>query len=159
MTYSYNPDDAEGEGPKGPWPEGEYGARLVRVEDTTSKTSGNQMRVCYFEVYGPADPRQLREYFVEGNRVATYRYKELAIALGCEAEFKRSVFDAARYINTPLRVRLGIEDGREGGRFNRIKGFVAPGKAAPSDVVVPGTRGEAPAPEPTGGGADDDLPF
>lgn len=116
MGVKYNPKDASEA-----WPVGEYDATLIEVTETVSKSSGNDMEVWKFKLYGP-DSREMmiREYVTSA---AVFKIKALAKAFGKLAEFQREEFNAADYINQNLTIELKVETHDEYGDQNRIKSY------------------------------------
>jgi hypothetical protein len=138
----YNPKDADQN-----YPAGEYEAVLVKVEATESK-AGNPMEVIHFEVYGPdGDTMKLRDYFVEGNKVATRRYRALAEALDALTKFNVGSFNASDYLQSRLILRLEID-----GEFNKVAGFIKLPVAGSAPRRTPGGVQHVPV-------GDDDIPF
>lgn len=152
MPWNYDPKDA-----KRGLSEGEYEARLADVKDGTSK-AGNAMRVITFEVYGPTGNNvRVKDYFVEGQAFAVRKMKELAGAIGREADFQAGTFDAADHLDSVLSVCLIVDD--DG--WNKIDGYAPSAmkaakpaaKPAPRTPVVAASRKPG---EPLG---EDDIPF
>lgn len=134
------------------WPEGEYRATLKKVEDTTSKNSGNNMTVVTFEVHNNDRTMSIRDYLVEGYAWANAKYKYIAQALGRGEEFIAGQFDAANYIGNNVMLVLSIEDSDQYGEQNRIKKYI------PSDKKAePSQKPQAPGDlKPV---TDDEIPF
>jgi hypothetical protein len=128
MGVKYNPKDASEA-----WPVGEYDATLIEVTETVSKSSGNDMEVWKFKLYGP-DSREMtiREYVTSA---AVFKIKALAKAFGKLAEFQREQFNAADYINQNLTIELKVETHDEYGDQNRIKTY-KPSRVTTRPVVA-----------------------
>lgn len=102
-------------------PEGDYDASILKVEEKESN-SGNMMEVVTFEVYTDTGSVKLKEYFVEGQSFAAFKYKRMAQALGKEEEFKAGTFQAASCKGDSLTVTLAIKED-DFGEKNVIKAF------------------------------------
>lgn len=139
MPLQYNHKDASNA-----WPEANYPAVLISVEDAVSKTSGNPMEVWTFEVFNDATGKkqELKDY-VSSN--AIFKIKQLAMALGQMADFKANKFHAEAWINSNVMLGLIIEDDPQYGEKNRI-GRIS---AVPGSPVPPVASHPA-APAPTG---------
>lgn len=112
----------------------EYQAVLQKVEDTTSKrkpdgSGGNPMQVWTVDVYN-ADgaKRTLKDYVVIPG--ATFKIKQLAKALGKEAEFKANKFQADDHLGASFVVTLIIEEQEGYDEQNKLGKYLAPRKAA-----------------------------
>jgi len=137
MAWNYDPKTATNG-----LPEGDYPATLNGCSDTFSK-AGAPMRVCTFTVYDGTEEMTVKEYFVEGNKFAVRRMKELAMALGAADAFDRGEFDAQDHLGEGLVLSLIVE---EPSGWNKVKGF----KTKATTTSVPNST--APA-------VEDDLPF
>lgn len=140
--------------------EGDYDASISNVEPKTSQT-GNTMEVVTFEVYVDGKPPiKIKEYFVEGQDFAAWKYKKLAQALGKEAEFKAQQFQAADCIGETLTVTLATKED-DFGEKNVIKGY-SPKRVGAKPVTQtapknPRTKGPVvPAGTPL---TEEDIPF
>lgn len=104
-------------------PEGDYPACISAVEEKTS-SSGNPMEVVTIEVFPSGrESTKLKEYFVEGQDFAAYKYRKLAEAIGKGDEFKAGKFQAADNIGENFTVTLAVEDSDKYGEQNKIKGY------------------------------------
>lgn len=103
MPISYRPEDAVM-----CWPEAEYDVVLKKVEDSTSKTSGNPMQVWTWEAHHNDGRTQLISDYVV-IPAATFKIKQLARALNKEDEFKAGKFQADNYIGCCVTAELNIE--------------------------------------------------
>ena len=125
-------------------PDGQYSASIKTVEDTHSK-KGDPMRVITFEVYDGSDTTTIKDYYLEGNRIAMYRMKQLAIAVGDLQRFEEGFFDAYESMGKNLVVEI-VTDYRG---YNKVKAFIPASASAISEAT-----GDDANPEP-----EDDLPF
>lgn len=99
----YNPEDAVTV-----WPDGDYDAELKKVEEKTSKTSGNPMEVWTIAVFNAdGDERSVTEYVVFP--AAVFKVKQLAAAMGRKPEFDSAQFHAKNYIGAGFKVKLAID--------------------------------------------------
>lgn len=108
MPIDYDPKDAVM-----CWPEGDYPAVLEKVEDKTSKvkpdgSGGNPMQVLTWRLYKEDGREQLiSDYIVIP--AATFKLKQLAIALNKRNEFDSGTFQADDQIGCNVVAELGIE--------------------------------------------------
>lgn len=102
MPIDYNPKDAVQ-----CWAPGDYQATLTNVEDKTSK-AGNPMQVWTFRAYHDDGREQLiTDYVVIP--AATFKIKQLAVALGKKADFDGGTFQADDYINSDVTLELVVD--------------------------------------------------
>ena len=132
----YNPEDAN----KKCWPEADYDAVLISVEDGISKTSGNEMEIWQIGCYHPDGREQTIKEYVTASSI--FKLKQLAIALGRRAEFDAGTFQAESHVGAGFTVALGIEQSDsfdDKNKVNRIKakGIAAPAATAPSTAQAP----------------------
>lgn len=142
MPVDYNPKDAVQV-----WTEADYDATLTKVEDKTSKvkpdgSGGNPMQVWTFEVFHQDGRTQLISDYVV-IPAATFKIKQLAIALGKKADFDAGQFQADDYIGAGVIVALTIEAQDGFDEKNRIGKIKAPGADSPAQ---PSLSRQAPAP-------------
>lgn len=150
---NYDPKDASSV-----IPEGEYEASIAAV--TSVNKDGEQLRskdgyemVCVtFEVYVGDAARKLFVYFTASPK-ALFRYRQLALALGQEAQFKLKQFQAADNIGANLRITVGIKDDPKYGEQNTTDAF------APSAVTAKRTPAKADPVRPVGVMPAEDIPF
>jgi hypothetical protein len=143
MPVSYNQKDASNVWPvAGPDNKPlEYQGVLQKVEDTTSKikpdgTGGNPMQVWTVDVYNAEGAkRTIKDYVVIPG--ATFKIKQLAKALGKEAEFKANKFQADDHIGASFLVTLNIEDDDTFGEQNKLGKYLAPRKVAAGGADLP----------------------
>lgn len=108
MPVNYDPQDAVM-----CWPEGDYPAVLEKVEDKTSKvkpdgSGGNPMQVLTWRLYKEDGREQLiSDYIVIP--AATFKLKQLAIALGKRDEFEKGTFQADDQVGCNVVAEVGIE--------------------------------------------------
>lgn len=160
MPLEYNPKDVAN-----CVPAGEYDAELVKVEDKVSQTSGNPMQVWTFRVF--AD----REIFVTEYVVVpqtTFKIKQLAKALGREADFNAGRFQAEEHVGAGVKLDLtvesqqGYEDKNKVGKIKAAAPDNAPAAAPAPARALPPRPQRQPAPNPVSGEQvfkDDDIPF
>ena len=117
-------------------PAGDYDGELVKVEDSTSKTSGNPMQVWTFKVFAEGRTTLVKDYVVIP--AATFKIKQLAIALNRKSDFEAKQFQADDYIGAGVVLELTVEQKDGFDEQNKIKKV----KAAQSDSQV------APPPAP-----------
>jgi hypothetical protein len=173
MALDYNPKDAVSV-----WPAGDYDATLKTVDTKTSKTSGNPMEVWTFEVYSPDGRQQLISDYVV-IPAATFKIKQLALALGRKQEFEAGTFQAEDFIGAAVIAFLTIEQQDGYDDKNRVAKVKAPtADPSPPASPPPATRMTArpepvgrpaaqqarprPAASPVGAGSEfkpDDIPF
>jgi hypothetical protein len=139
MPQNYDPDDANM-----CWPEGEYDAALIKVEDKTSKvkadgSGGNPMQVLTWRCYHDSGQEQLiSDYIVFPN--ATFKLRQLAIALGKVDEFEARTFQADDNINCTVVAVLGIEKQDGYPDKNKIKKVKAGKGVGPAPSQLPPRR-------------------
>ena len=168
MALNYNPKDAEK-----CWPEGDYDAVLMTVDDTVSKTSGADMEVWQIGCYHPDGREQtIKEYVTAA---AAFKIKQLAIALGRKADFDNGTFHAEDFVNASFIVSLSVEEQDGYDDKNRVAKFkpkaVRPPSKPNSPPRPPATIGagvreklasKPPAQQPFGDEAaftDSEIPF
>lgn len=119
----YNPKDAVM-----CFAKGEYSAVLRTVDETRSKSKGEEMLVLGWTVYGLDKEMSIKDYIVAS---APWRLKQLAKSFGCMDEFDRGETSwVADRVGSSLLVDLSIEeqDGyEEKNRIDRYKPAVASG--------------------------------
>jgi hypothetical protein len=131
---NYNPKDASQ-----CWPEGDYHGTLVKVEESQSKRSGNDMEAWTFRAYHQDGREQIiTDYVVVPSCV--FKIKQLAIALGRKDDFENGVFQAADYLKSDVLLALKIEESDEFDDKNKI----AKVKAAASTAPAPRPAAQAP---------------
>jgi hypothetical protein len=91
------------------WPAGDYDVTLIKVEETTSQKSGNPMEVWTFEAYNDGRKQLIKEYVVIP--AATFKIKQMAIALGRKDEFDSGSFHAEDHLGASFIGTLSIEEG------------------------------------------------
>jgi phytoene dehydrogenase-like protein len=131
MAANYDPRDAVST-----WPVAdetgapiEYSAAVTKVEDKTSKKTGNPMEVWSVTVYGAeGDDREIKEYVVIPG--ATFKIKQLARALGRVAEFDAGTFHAEDHLGEMLKVHLAIEEQEGFDERNKIGKYLPASKPA-----------------------------
>jgi hypothetical protein len=133
-------------------PEGWYSAVIESVKNAVSKNSGRDQQVVQYRVYGPRE-MVLSDYY---QAATLWKYKQLAKALGQEAEFVAGTFDAKDFLRKSIDVELVIEDSAQYGEQNRIKGFAPDGEQAGAKPSFSASR-----PSSTKGETidHDDIPF
>lgn len=141
----YNPKDAVQV-----WPEGEYEATLAKVEDTTSKrkpdgSGGNPMQVWTFEVYHSDGRQQLISDYVVVP-AATFKIKQLAIALDKRADFDAGTFQAEDYIGVSVVLALAVAQQEGFDDKNKVGKIKPAGKPEPAAAVT-GNGAKPPAPQ------------
>ena len=111
------------------WPEGDYPASIVKVEERVSK-AGNPMLAVEFDAYHKADTMRLTDYIVLPS--FTWKLRKLARALSAMDAFDAEKFDPAEYIGKSLTLTLGIDLPRGGyDERNSIAAYGPPGAAHP----------------------------
>lgn len=146
MGFNYDPEDASSA-----WPEGEYDASLEAVTDGVSKSSGDQMQTWALRVYH-SDGRDMmvKDYIV---RATVFKIASLAKAIGKESEFKAKRFQAGDNIGASVRVKLKIDEGKDGyPDKNKIVSYL-PYRTAEKPAPA---RTAAPVPAAS---KDEDAPF
>lgn len=139
MALDYNPDDAVRV-----WPAGNYDATLAKVEEKVSKrkpdgSGGNPMEVWTLEVWDANGEKQLiSDYVVIPS--ATFKIKQLAVALGKEADFKARQFQASDYIGAGFIVELVVEKQDGYDDKNRVKKYLPGVSAEPAPAPQRPTR-------------------
>jgi len=163
MPLEYSPKDATTA-----WPEGDYQAALTGVEDTHAKSSGAPMQIWTWTVYhSDGRNQEIKEYVtVPGG---TWKIKQLAKALGKQADFDAGTFQADDHYNAIVIVELKIEKQDGFDDKNRVQKYKAKGaqdNGSPSTPQrkLPPRPGSGPGPstapvskEPQF--AADDIPF
>lgn len=134
MPIDYNASDAST-----CWPDGDYEASLEKVEDSTSKKTGNPMQVWTFRAFDANGRSQLvTEYVVVP--ATTFKIKQLADALGCRAQFDAGTFQADDHIDEKVVLNLIVES-QEGfddkNRVQRIKPAGTTGGRTPTPKGKP----------------------
>lgn len=167
MPANYDPDDANL-----CWPEGEYDASLVKVEDKTSRvkadgSGGNPMQVLTWRCYHDSGQEQLiSDYIVFPG--ATFKLRQLAVALGKVEEFEARTFQADDNIGCTVKAQLAIEKQDGYPDKNKIKKVKSAHAAVGPDVSqLPPRKIDAVAAKATVGSPiseeqqfkDDDIPF
>lgn len=135
MALNYDPKDAVQV-----WPAGDYNATLSKVEEKTSKSSGNEMEVWTWEVFNEDGRTQIISDYVV-MPAATFKVKQLARALGREEEFEQSQFQAEDNIGADVVVELVIESSTGFDDKNKAKKY----KAAQATPAAPSAPQTAPA--------------
>lgn len=131
MGLNYNPEDANKT-----WPDGEYPAVLEKVEQKTSRLKpdgggGHPMEQWTFRVYHPEGKDQLIEDYVT-IPACTWKIKQLAKALGKDADFKAGTFQAEDHIGAGLTAELITEESVGFDDKNKIKKVKAKASAGPT---------------------------
>lgn len=131
MPLDYDPKQAAS-----CWPEGDYAAVLELVEDKVSK-AGNDMQVWTIRIYNDAgNERTIKEYVTASS---AFKLRQLAGALGKNAEFKAGKFQADDHIGSGFTAGIIIEAG--GGEYddqNKIGKYKSSGTTeAPSIPTTP----------------------
>jgi hypothetical protein len=169
MPLPYNPADAATA-----WPEADYPATLIKVEDAISKTSGQPMQVWTFEVFDDANDRKqtIKDYVTAK---AAFKLRDLAKALGQSDAFKAGTFQADENVGCNVLASLVIEqqDGYDDkNKIGRVLPKTNGATAAPTAhqksalaAAKAGTAKVSPPPKALqesaagAGVANDDLPF
>ena len=125
MALKYNPKDATTT-----WPDGDYDAEIVKVEEKQS-SKGNDMAVVTYKVYNDeGKTRLVTDYIVIP--AALFKLKQLAGALGQQAAFDAETFQPGDHVGAGVRVELRTEAGdgqyEDKNRINKVK---APAGAKP----------------------------
>lgn len=134
MPINYNPQDAVQV-----LPEGDYPAVLLTVMDKTFK-SGNAGQVWQFQVFDNANDRKV---MITDNIVlpgATFKLRDLAIALGKKADFDAGTFQPEDYAGENVTVTLKIEKSDnypDKNAIKKVKALATAPKAAPRQVAAP----------------------
>lgn len=161
----YNPEDATQV-----WPavmDGKpiaYDAELLKVEETTAKSSGNPMEVWTVKVY---DPEGRSKTIVDRVVVpaATWKIKQLAAALGQQAAFQSRHFQAGDNIGAGFKVNLRIEKQDGFDDKNTVGTYIGipPVREAITAGAAPARKPVAPQQAPPYGNEqqfkEDEIPF
>lgn len=124
--FLYEPDEASWI-----WPDGAYPARVLRVEEKTSK-KGNPMLEVHLEVRHGKKKKVLKDYIARPGGI--WKLKELADALGAREEFEKKVFDLEGYVGRPVDVAIVTRDSQEFGERNYIDEYKEPSTKGPEEV-------------------------
>ncbi len=116
MAFKYNPADATTT-----WPDGDYEATLVKVDDEPSKNTGAEMLTLTFKVYNGSKEITLKDYIVAPSTV--FKLKKLAVALGEGVAFGLGKFDPCDHLNANLLLTLATEESDDYGDKNKIKAY------------------------------------
>jgi len=172
MPPAYSPSAAK----SNVLPKGDYEAELVAVKDNISKgekTKGQATQDLTFKVYGPEGKEKMvfdqiifpSDENPDGSH-SLWKLKNLAKALGKEAEFEAGTFQAEEQVGSLIKATVSIESQVGYDDRNCIGNFKSAGtSSAPHSSNRGGTSG-VPAmacggPELTGAPmpADADIPF
>lgn len=120
--FDYNPEDATS-----CLPEGDATLAIKSCEDKTSR-AGNDMAVITFEAYVGERKGLITEYVV--NPTTLFKLKQIARALGADAEFDAGKFDPAKHIGETLAAVIAIESQDGFDDKNKVKKYLPKGAAA-----------------------------
>jgi hypothetical protein len=171
MPIDYNPKDAVQ-----CWAPGDYQGTLIKVEDKTSKvksdgSGGNPMQVWTFRAYHDDGREQLiSDYVVLPS--ATFKIKQLALALNKKSDFEAGTFQADDYINADVKLYLvvdkqdGFDDKNKVKKVKSVRDDASVGSSAPAPTPARNTGGggrpqRQPVNSPVGEDSFviDDIPF
>lgn len=130
---NYNPEDADSSVFKG----GTYDAEILKAEEATAKSSGNQMLVILLKVFDGTATALCTERMVIPS--ALWRIKQLCRAVGLDAEFRTGDLHADIFRGKSLRVLIEVEEDQTGQypAKNRVKKFL------PSDSAAETPKGQS----------------
>jgi hypothetical protein len=162
MPLQYNKEDASPV-----WPEGDYDATLTSVMDRTFK-SGNSGQEWTITVYDASGKQMtiLDRVVVPG---ATFKIKQLAIALNRGQEFDNESFQPDDYVGENFVVTLKVESGGEFPDKNAVKKYkpkpspapraVSNGRSTAAEKILNSTPSPRQQVAATHAAMDENIPF
>lgn len=145
----------------GVWPKGEYDAVVKSAEDKVSRSSGNQMIELTLNVYGEFGQERLVRDWLVATDGGQAKIQQFCKSAGLWDLYQTGELTDRSCVDQNVRVKLGIEEGRDGyPPQNKVAGYLPRKVAAPAPApelvgVDPALRRAANA----AGVPDDDIPF
>lgn len=137
----------------GLWPAGIYDFEIIEAEDTTSKTSGNDMIKLKVKIFNESGQSQnLFDYLLDA---VAYKLRHAAEAFGLLDEYEAGGFDAIDCIGKTGQCKVKIDKDKSGAYPD--KNGIADYIVTPS--VVGMVKAEKKARVAGGGDLDDSIPF
>ena len=122
-------------------PCGEYDARFIKIERTTSK-KGNQMAAVQLEIEHEGRKRIVRDWIVQGFPKSMAKIPAIAAGLGMEAELAAGEFRLGEQVGSRIRIAVGRRNDPKYGWSNTVEEYKATGLGLGADIP--------PAEEPSG---------
>lgn len=118
---------------------GEYDFEIVKGEDTTSKTSGNEMIKLSVRVFPHDDssPRLINDYLVPGSSLGELKINRFCHAVGLEAEYFAGELTGYACEGAAGKLRLTIQSSEKYGDQNSVKDYIVPALDGDESSQVP----------------------
>ncbi len=140
--------------------DGEYDARIDKVEDGYSKNSGNRMATLHLVVFGKDNENCSAKDFLPNTAKMVWKIRHCALSAGLEKEWDKKTFSPEMLDGRIVRVRLGTQ---LGGKIpteylnGKPEGSCYPDKNIVEDYIVSSVDfSDIPVSKPP---KQDDVPF